>query len=343
MRCPTLRELPAAPAGKVGWPWTVETTPSPSRLPGGVDWPKFSVTVPSFEQAGFLEETIRSVLLQGYPDIELTVMDGGSRDRSVAVIRKYEPWLAGWVSERDRGQSHAINKGWALATGEWLAFLNSDDFYLPAALRKVALAWGGDPSVAVVAGGMVVADANSNPRAEHGAFLRADSPLDLSVLPPSDWFMPQQAAFFARTHLDAVGRWLREGLHYTMDRELMYRLCRQGRVLIVNELLAADRHHAQNKRTRQTLRMYREDAVALACCTWGTARDQRQRRRVARWRRAQGHCQYAVRIPDRLPALWHYSLAALYRPDYLRRRSFARSVLRHCLPRRASRPAVQPA
>ncbi len=297
-------------------------------MPDGKRWPRFSIVTPSFNQGAFLEETIRSVLLQGYPDIELMVIDGGSRDGSVEIIRKYEPWLIYWVSEPDRGQSHAINKGWARATGEMIAYLNSDDFYFPSTLRKAAEAWKRDSSVAVITGGVVVTDEFTHPQSERYPFLRAYSPLDLSLLPPSAWYLPQQSTFFVREHLDFVERCLREELHYTMDRELMYRMCRQGRVFLLQELLAGDRHHSQSKRLSKVLQMYREDALALEYCTWGDERAVRQRRRVARWRMAQGHYNYANRASSRLSALFHYSLAAFHRPEYLRRRGFLKSVLR---------------
>jgi glycosyltransferase involved in cell wall biosynthesis len=298
-------------------------------MPGGLPWPCFSITTPSFNQGAYLEETIRSILLQGYPEIELVVMDGGSQDGSVEIIRKYEPWLAYWVSEADRGQSHAINKGWARATGDLIAYLNSDDFYLPSALRRAAEAWKLDPTVSMITGGVVSTDAYTHPLSEHRPFLRASSPLDLSLLLPTAWYLPQQATFFVREHLDAVERCLRETLHYTMDRELMYRICRQGRVLLIPEILAGDRHHSESKRLSKALQMYREDAVALDYCTWGDEEAFRQRRRVARWRRAQGHYHYAKRAENRLSALWHYSLAAFYRPDYLRRRGFLNSMFRN--------------
>jgi glycosyltransferase involved in cell wall biosynthesis len=97
-------------------------------MPDGSPWPKISIVTPSYGQGQFIEETIRAVLLQGYPDIEFIIIDGGSQDNTVEVIKKYEPFIAYWVSEKDRGQSDAINKGFTKATGEIYYWLNSDDF-----------------------------------------------------------------------------------------------------------------------------------------------------------------------------------------------------------------------
>lgn len=141
MRCPTLKELPSPPAGKTGWPWTVQTEPLPMRMWDGSEWPRISIVTPNYNYGYFLEETIRTVLLQGYPNLEYIVIDGGSTDNSIDIIKKYEPWLAYWASEKDRGQAHAINKGLEKATGSIAAYLNSDDLYLVGALQHIAQAY----------------------------------------------------------------------------------------------------------------------------------------------------------------------------------------------------------
>jgi glycosyltransferase involved in cell wall biosynthesis len=103
-----------------------------------MNYPRITVVTPSYNQGQFLEETIRSVIGQGYPNLEYIIMDGGSTDDSVQIIKKYAKHLACWVSEEDNGQSVAINKGFSIATGDILSWLNSDDMYMPGALFRVA-------------------------------------------------------------------------------------------------------------------------------------------------------------------------------------------------------------
>lgn len=130
----TLEDLPAPPPDKTGWPWTEQTEPLPDRMPNGSEWPKISIVTPSYNQGQFIEETIRSVLLQGYPNLEYIIIDGGSTDSTTETIKKYEQYLAYWVSEVDEGQSDALNKGFTLSQGNICGYLNSDDLLLPKAL-----------------------------------------------------------------------------------------------------------------------------------------------------------------------------------------------------------------
>lgn len=338
MKPPAFAELPAPPSGKAGWPWE-ESSPSLAGSQLDEDWPGISIVTPSFNQGEYLEETIRSVLLQGYPNLEYRVLDGGSQDGSLEVIRKYAPWLDGWVSEPDWGQSHAINKGWAVSRGEIFAYINSDDLYCPGALFAVARAWRQNPGAAVIVGQVAFTGEDVRGKAQKAPHLSSPSPLDLSLLEPGDWYLPQQATFFIRQKLDEAGRFLREDLHYTMDRELMYRICRLGTVALIPECLAVDRRHAASKRSSQTLAMYREDALAMAYCDWGSREEAARRKTVARHRMAQGYYMAASLSSSPVKSLLGYFMAAWFRPAYLRRRNFYRTLLRAI--QRPAQPANQ--
>jgi glycosyltransferase involved in cell wall biosynthesis len=123
---------------RVGWPWSLENSVDANTLTANVNYPKITVLTPNYNYGHYLEETIRSVLLQGYPNLEYIIIDGGSTDNSLEIIKKYEPWLTYWVSEPDRGQTHAINKGLAKVTGEIFNWINSDDILMPGALLAIA-------------------------------------------------------------------------------------------------------------------------------------------------------------------------------------------------------------
>ncbi|HOS97325.1 MAG TPA: glycosyltransferase family 2 protein [Deltaproteobacteria bacterium] len=182
--------------------------------------PRITIVTPSYNQAPFLEAAIRSVLLQEYSNLEYFIMDGKSTDGSVEIIRRYEPWLAGWVSEPDRGQSHAINKGWKKATGDIIAWLNADDFYLPGAFSTVAQAFSSNHQARVFSGIGEIRDAS-------GSVLMSTknpSSFDAHAMLSACGGVPlQPSVFLNRLVLDEVG-YLNEDLHYTMDWEYWIRL-----------------------------------------------------------------------------------------------------------------------
>jgi glycosyltransferase involved in cell wall biosynthesis len=235
MRCPTLEELPPPPAGKTGWPWTVGSPRCNIEKP-----PRISIVTPSFNQGQFLEETIRSVLLQNYPDLEYLIIDGGSRDESVAIIRRYERWLSYWVSEPDAGQSAAINKGWQRATGDILAYLNADDTYCPNALAAVAAA----PTAGLLYGNCYVIDDQS--RRVRRRALRQASLANVLAWSPS---IPQPGMFVSHAALRDIGP-LAVNLHYTMDYELCLRVMQKYPARHIRAYLANMRGHAAAKTAR---------------------------------------------------------------------------------------------
>ncbi len=217
---PTLEEFPAPPPGRTGWPWTRSSFVSTNN--SGKSWPRIAIVTPSYNQGAYLEETIRSVLLQGYPNLEYHIIDGGSTDDSVAIIRKYEPWLASWVSERDRGQSDAINKGFARSSGEIFNWLCSDDLLEPGALKLVAESFLPDAECGAVVGDCRCLYEQDPARS---GIRRSDvERLKRSPFAAAIW---QPSCFFRR---DLIGRsqLVLEDLHFCMDRELWCYLARRG-------------------------------------------------------------------------------------------------------------------
>ena len=209
--------IPPSASGKTDWPWAAEELLSLNVEPPEGGWPQVSIVTPSFNQAQFLEETIRSVLLQGYPNLEYIIMDGGSTDGSVEIIRKYEPWLAHWVSEKDGGQADALNRGFQRASGEYVGWINSDDTFEPGMLFNAAAYLVAHQDVDVVYGNCKIIDENSRPI---GLVQAHDFTLLRYLF--SD-FIPQQTALIRRWVLDACGG-IDPGLQCVMDYDLFLRL-----------------------------------------------------------------------------------------------------------------------
>lgn len=249
-----LPPFPPAPPARVGWPWMEPGTNMPVRSSAT---PRISIVTPSFNQAAFLEETIRSVLLQGYPNLQYIVIDGGSTDGSIEIIRKYAPWLDYWTSEPDQGQSHAINKGLARCDGEWFNWINSDDYLLPGALAAIAAASRSHPSVRMIAGGLRVVDPT-------GAMIRSYSvKLTANVAEDIVNHRTAQPAMFYRRG-SAVGP--DETLHFAMDFAMWVQLlAEQGSdgVHLVDQEIAAFRLHESSKTSSPSARFEQEERAIL--------------------------------------------------------------------------------
>ena len=205
------------------------------------DHPRVSIVTPSYNQASFLEETICSVIDQGYPNLEYFIIDGGSKDGSLEIIKKYSKHLAGWISETDQGQTDAINKGFARATGDVFAWLNSDDTYQPGAISEAVAYLEAYPKT-----GMVYGDANL---IDEGGKVIGKFPArqtDYSHLMRGYVHIPQQASFFRSEHWKQVGP-LDPTFYFAMDYDLWVRLSRRTQLDYVPRLWANFRLHGSAK------------------------------------------------------------------------------------------------
>ena len=184
----------------------------PDTLPDGTAWPRISVVVASLNHGRYIEEMIRSVLLQGYPDIELILIDGGSDHVTLDVIAKYQPWFSYSISEPDRGQSHALNKGMARVTGTLFNHLDTDDYFLPGCLAVVAQAHVNEPD-RIIAGDVLRIEEGSDKSEIH-----VPQPHDLHAY--AQWWDTEHhggpGMFFPSSYRAAVGD-VDESLHYLMD------------------------------------------------------------------------------------------------------------------------------
>ena len=214
-------------------------------------WPRITIVTPSYQQASYLEQTIDSILSQRYPNLEYIIIDGGSADGSVEIIKRYEKHLAYWISEKDRGQTHAINKGLERSTGSILAYLNSDDYYLPGALQSVADAFLLDPDFDLVHGRCRVVDESGNKVGEQfGSIDRFEQIVDLwSVWWGRRQFV-QPEVFWSRRIMDRIGHF-REELYFVMDFDYWARILQaKGRVGRIDAEIACFRRTTVQKSNR---------------------------------------------------------------------------------------------
>lgn len=207
-----------------------------------MNYPKISIVTPSFNQGHFIEETILSVINQDYPNIEYILIDGGSTDNTIEIIKKYSDRIAYWVSEKDNGQSEAINKGFKVATGEIVGWLNSDDILMPGALTSVMEYFSNHKEIDFLNGYTLVMDIQS--KILYNYF----------ILKQKKWYakhgvyyISQPSMFWKINLFDKIG-YLKEDFHARMDQEFLIRIlkndCKIGQV---KKILAGFRVHNASK------------------------------------------------------------------------------------------------
>jgi hypothetical protein len=245
-------QFPHEPGRPTEWLPPSWTGGLPARRPDGGEWPRLSIVTPSLNQARFLERTIRSVIDQGYPNLEYIIIDGGSTDGSVEIIRRYEPWLSYWVSEPDDGQYDAINKGFARSTGSLMAWINADDLYCPWAFQTVVpmfcdapevqwitsstlLVWGEDDSLSQT----MLCDGYARTWFYRGRNLGGRSHFAQ--------YVQQEATFWRRGLWATAGGRVEAGLHYAGDFELWARFFRHADLVSTTCPLAGYRRHGRQK------------------------------------------------------------------------------------------------
>lgn len=218
--------------------------------------PRISVVTPSYNQGQFLEETLQSVTEQGYPNLEYIVIDGGSQDNSLDVIKRYTDAITYWVSEKDSGQAEAINKGLRRATGEIVTWINSDDLLLPHALERAADHF--EKTDAALIHGKTQLFGN-----EFNGLLKGAEGEDLEFRYLAGMPYPQPSSFFRRSVLLEQG-YLDESLHYGMDYDLLARIALNYPIMKVEDILSRYRLHDESKSVAQNIEFTRDWAKTFS-------------------------------------------------------------------------------
>ena len=272
-----------------GWPWTEESQILQGNNPDGSEWPSVTIVTPSFNQGRFIEETIRSVLLQNYPNLEYIIIDGGSNDNTLEIIKKYEPWITYWISEPDKGQCDAINKGFQIATGIYGNWINSDDI-----LEKDAI-WAIAQKIDLKEGKVVfLGDYNE---IEYSGKLKRNSRSEIRKLEElvdieGHWrngksnSIGQQATFFPVKLFKEVGM-LDINNHFSMDYELWGRFLIAGAVFYpVRKTLGAFRVYDGQKISDRHITtkslIHTASELIADCPEWGKSKKRFYRRLLFR-------------------------------------------------------------
>ena len=254
----TEKELPFPSQSKQGWPWTELSQSAPEKMSDNSDWPRISIITPSYNQGQFIEETIRSVLLQNYPNLEYIVVDGESNDGTQQIIEKYQPWISKVIIEPDDGPADAIQKGLSLATGEWVNWINSDDILLPNALNLLAYLVSLYPEHNWISGARI----NLN---ENGYFTSIQLPWrqEINCLLFGTAFFPQDATFFKSSFLHENNIKIDTRLKNVFDTALYHEALLVEKPLLTSAIFSGMRWHesqlTNDKSQRQKEKIYIEE------------------------------------------------------------------------------------
>lgn len=246
--------LPAPDPSKMGWPWSIEEGNDDSLiLSQNIDLPRICIVTPSLNQGKYIEETIRSVILQNYPNLEYIIMDGGSTDETLSIIKKYSNWITYWVSKKDGGQAHAIYEGFKKAKSKYIGWLNSDDLLLPNALIKYGTYLCNHQEVDLLVGGGVNIDEEGMvippkwSKIDYCNYMKRVNYRKILFMEGFDFMQPasiwRKDAFFQKGGFDT-------SLRFCFDRDMYLRLTKNKHGYVIYDPVAAFRHHASSKTYR---------------------------------------------------------------------------------------------
>ena len=262
--------------------------------------PRISIVTPSYNQGPFIEWTVRSVLLQRYPELEYIMMDGGSTDQTRRALAPYADRFAHYISEKDGGQADAIRRGFERATGQIMSYLNSDDMLAPGTLHFVARFFVEHPEVDAVYSHRCTVDEQNRV-------------LWYWILPPhSDWYMtrwdliPQETCFWRRSLFEKCGN-IDPGLHFAMDYDLFVRFMQKGKMVRLNRFLGVFRKHTEAK-TSQLLETIGTQEIALVWKRYGLKKSRLDDLRATRFfnavnRRGGKFAAFQRHLPGILPGV----------------------------------------
>lgn len=245
-----LKLLPKAETDNTGWPWTEEA--NPKNYDSHVTWPKVTIVTPSYNQGIFIEQTIRSVLLQNYPNLEYIIMDGGSTDNTPDILKKYSRWISYWQSEKDNGQGHAINMGFSMASGDYYAWINSDDYYLKNVFHVVIIRFLKSKCDFIYGNGLNF-DVNKQ------------SFKEIKLLPFLDYFIKIPGLIQPSTFWNArIHKPIWEVLHCSLDFELWLRMVKGNSRQHVKMALSVAQAHHNNKTSDPKMKVkWEEDHLQI--------------------------------------------------------------------------------